>query len=153
MSEEKHSPHIIYHLIGTGLFTGYSPFAPGTVGSIFCIAILSLAPSLHPLLLSAIAAGIFIIGVISAGALEKVWGRDPGKINIDEIAGMTIALIALPKSWIWFPAFILFRAFDIFKPPPIRSLEYLPGGWGIMLDDVLAGIYANICCQILVQVL
>ena len=141
-------------MIGTGLFTGYSPVAPGTVGSFLWLVILWLAPSLHPVLLGIIAACILVIGLKSAGALERIWDRDPGKINIDEIAGMTISLIALPKSFVvWLSVFILFRVFDIFKPPPIRSLEYLPGGWGIMLDDVLAGIYANICCRLFIWIL
>ena len=82
------------------------------------------------------------------------WGKDPGKINIDEVAGMTVALIGLPKTAVvWFTAFLVFRFFDIVKPPPIRRLEYLPAGWGIMTDDIAAGIYANICCVLIFRIL
>ena len=79
-------------------------------------------------------------------------GKDPQFVVIDEVAGQLIALIAVPLAWKTFLAgFILFRVFDIIKPPPVRQLERLPEGTGIVLDDVAAGIYALIVMQILLR--
>ena len=154
MPEENRPPHTIHKFIGTSLFTGYSPYVPGTAGSALCFIILWFMPAINALYLGVIALVIFFAGVLSAGVLESAWGIDSGKINIDEFAGMTVTLIGLPKTLvIWLAAFILFRALDIFKPPPIRLAEFLPGGWGIMLDDVIAGIYANLLCWVLVWIL
>ena len=92
------------------------------------------------------------MGVWSAGKAEKAFGRvDPGEVVIDEIVGQIITFLATPKvSWIWLLAgFFLFRAFDIVKPFPARRAERLPGGWGIMLDDVIAGLYALIVLVVL----
>ena len=84
--------------------------------------------------------------IVEADLMEKLGpskGHDAGKIVIDELAGMTIALVAIPNTWIAIvAAFILFRLFDITKPFPINKLQHLPGGWGITMDDVVAGIYA-----------
>ena len=97
---------------------------------------------------------VFFSGVYISNLLSREWGKDPSKINIDEAAGLIIALIGLPKTYsIWIAAFFLFRIIDIFKPPPIKLLEFLPGGWGIMADDVAAGIYTNILCWIIIWIL
>ena len=84
------------------------------------------------------------IGVPISSVVERESGvTDPGFVVIDEVAGQLIALIAIPARWQYVLAsFILFRGFDILKPPPLRKIEKLPGGWGIMLDDVGAGLYA-----------
>jgi phosphatidylglycerophosphatase A len=83
--------------------------------------------------------------------LEPEWGHDPQKIVIDEIIGFWIAMIAVPyTAWTLFAGFVLFRIFDIWKPLGIRKMEKFKGGWGVMLDDVLAGIYANIVLQVLI---
>lgn len=151
MSEKSNSVCILYKLIGTTFFTGHVPIAPGTAGTLFCVLVLWFLPVENPLAMSVIAAAIFVSGVKAAGNLEPVWGKDPGKITIDEAAGMTVALIGIPKTAeIWFAAFILFRVFDIFKPPPVRQMEYLPHGWGVMMDDIIAGIYANIVCRVII---
>ena len=83
-------------------------------------------------------------GIPASSAVERESGVvDPGFVVIDEVAGQLIALIAIPARWQYALAgFILFRGFDILKPPPLRKIEKLPGGWGIMLDDVGAGLYA-----------
>ena len=97
---------------------------------------------------------IFFTGAHVAHALVGEWGKDPSKINIDEAVGIIIALIGLPKDMgLWIAAFFLFRIIDIFKPLPIKIFEYLPGGWGIMSDDVVAGIYTNICCWLIIWLL
>lgn len=85
------------------------------------------------------ALGIFVSHEVS----RETGSKDPGFVVIDEVAGQLIALIAVPAEWKYaLASFILFRGFDIVKPPPIRRLEKLPGGWGIMLDDVAAGLCA-----------
>ena len=102
--------------------------------------------------LAAFAGLLFLVGVWSAGKAEKVFGRvDPGQVVIDEVVGQIITFVATPRiAWIGLiVGFILFRAFDIVKPFPARQAERLPGGWGIMMDDVVAGLYSLIVLVIL----
>jgi len=95
---------------------------------------------------------ILLIGAWSATVVEKQWGHDSNRIVVDELLGMCISLFLIPISWKYIAtAFILFRFFDIAKPLYIRKAEALPGGWGVMADDVLAGIYSNILLQIVVK--
>jgi len=100
-----------------------------------------------------IAAVIIAVGIPAATQVSRSLGsEDPQIVVIDEVAGQMIALIAVPLAWKTFLAgFILFRAFDITKPPPVRQLESLPEGVGVVLDDVAAGVYALICMQLLVH--
>ena len=93
------------------------------------------------------------LGVWSATQAEKKWGHDNGKIVIDEVAGMWISLLFLPKTWVVFLiAFFMFRAMDIIKPLGARQIQKLPGGWGVVADDVLAGIYTNVLGQIVIMI-
>lgn len=138
--------------IATGFGAGFLPWAPGTWGSLLALplhALLSmLAPGQHALAL----AGIFLVAVLSAGAAEKILDRkDPGVVVIDEVMGMLITLIAVPANPLaWLLGFGLFRFFDILKPWPVRSIDQrLNGGLGIVLDDVMAGLYALAALQIL----
>ncbi len=88
---------------------------------------------------------------MSADRVEEIWGKDHNRVVIDEVAGMCITLLLIPlKSQYTLTGLILFRFFDILKPFGIRKLESLPGGWGVMADDVLAGIYSNIILQLIV---
>jgi len=138
--------------LASGLGSGYSPVAPGTAGSLLALVIWWLAPSLWWLRISLLVMSL-ILGVWSATEAEKKWGHDNGKIVIDEIAGMWISLLFLPKIWVIFLiSFLLFRAMDIIKPLGARQIQKLPGGWGVVADDVLAGIYANILGQIVVMI-
>ncbi|MFY7898565.1 MAG: phosphatidylglycerophosphatase A [Chitinophagaceae bacterium] len=90
-------------------------------------------------------------GIYCSNIVEPFWGKDSSKVVIDEIAGMCVTLIAVPNNVkAVFVGFVLFRFFDITKPLFIRKLEKLPGGLGVMLDDLLAGIYANMLLQIIV---
>jgi len=137
------------YLISTGLGSGYSPVAPGTAGSLLAAVVIFLIAPMANWLLFLILLVLFFLGVYSSGQLEKELGEDPSLVVIDEIVGMGISLLFAPADWRWFLlAFIFFRAFDILKPPPIKYLEKINGGWGIMLDDVMAGIYALILVQI-----
>ena len=144
--------------IATGLGSGYFPVAPGTAGSALGLALViafrqtSLEPLWLALSLAAITGLLFLVGVWSAGKAEKVFGRvDPGQVVIDEVAGQILTFVATPRvAWIGLIiGFILFRAFDIVKPFPARQAERLPGGWGIMMDDVVAGLYSLIVLVIL----
>lgn len=147
----------ISRLLATFFGTGYAPIAPGTVGSLALVLLYWFTPPMTTIFLIGVTIAVTLVGVFSATMTEKETqaklgkdaGQDPGIIVIDEVAGMLVALIAVPKT-IGFviAAFILFRIFDITKPFPVRNFEKLHSGWGIMLDDVMAGVYANIILQI-----
>ncbi len=146
-------PSFLPVLIGTGFGSGFSPFAPGTAGallaSIIWIALYFLLP--FTVLLWATAALVVLFtfaGIWAANKLEACWGEDPSRVVVDEMVGVWIPLLAVPDNdrWYWYviAAFALFRIFDIAKPLGIRKMESLKGGVGVMMDDVLAGIYSFI---------
>lgn len=141
--------HRIVDLLASCGYSGWSPVAPGTCGTAVAllVAILVLMfGTLTSLLAAAIALGSSIIGVyVSEQALQlQLYGegrKDPGQVVIDEFAGYFWSLVLVPPSAMYLVlAFFIFRAFDILKPFPISWLERLPGGWGIMLDDIAAGM-------------
>ena len=137
-------------LIGTGAGVGLVPVAPGTFGTAAALLIYYVlpVPSASPIFLSIILLGL-IIGIWATGILSTDNDPDPGKVVWDEYVGLWITCFLLPKTWEWLiPAFFIFRILDILKPWPIRRIESLPKGWGIMLDDVLAAIYANLAINI-----
>ncbi len=131
---------------------GYIKKGAGTAAAaVYCIAWL-LLPLNHELQVILL---IFVLGVgiWSANKLERIWGHDSNRIVIDEIAGMIIALLFVPVNIKYVLAgFILFRFFDIVKPLGIRKAEQLPGGFGVMADDVLAGIYAQLILRLIIMV-
>jgi phosphatidylglycerophosphatase A len=133
-------------VIATGLGSGYAPFAPGTAGSAVGLAL--FWPLHHlPLAGQAVATAlVFALGVAAATHVARRLGiEDPGLVVADEVVGMWVSLLGVPLTGLTAAAgFVLFRVFDVFKPYPARDLERLPGGWGIMCDDVMAGIYANL---------
>lgn len=138
--------------IATGLWVGLLPKAPGTWGSLFAFLPWLLIKGLTlPLYLLTLLA-VFVIGFFAAGSAEKILDRaDAGPIVIDEILGMFIALLLCPNhpAALAF-AFILFRIFDIIKPFPVSWFDQrIHGGIGIMMDDVIAGIYAFVCLQVI----
>jgi phosphatidylglycerophosphatase A len=95
---------------------------------------------------------IFGIGVWASKIVEKEWGHDSNRIVVDEVLGMIVSLFLIPVQWKYVVvAFVLFRFFDILKPLWIRKAEALPEGWGVMTDDLLAGIYANLILQLLIR--
>ncbi len=148
-------------IIATSFGFGYAPVAPGTFGAIFgclIIAILFLITD-SPIFISTdpniilISAILFftLLGIWATNTLEKEWGHDPGKIVMDETVGIWISCLFIPLTWTHLiAAFILFRFFDILKPLGIKYFEKLKGGYGVMFDDVVAGIYANIVLQLFI---
>ena len=143
----------VYKWIATSLGVGYLPLAPGTWGSIFGIAVLFLLQYFEilsqTLLLGMIIMFLFL-GVLVTNKLEADWGKDPSRVVIDETVGVWINVLFLPFNWIiWLCGLILFRIFDIWKPLGIRKLESIGGGWGVMLDDVAAGIVGNLVLQLI----
>ncbi len=137
--------------IATGAYSGYLPKAPGTWGSLVGVLLWLLGlHKLDPTTYAIMLAGILLIGTATAGAAEKIVDQgDPGLVVIDEILGQLITLALVP----WSPlaalaGFALFRFFDILKPFPVNWFDQrIHGGLGIMLDDVMAGIYASLVLQ------
>ncbi len=128
---------------------GFLPFAPGTFGTaVAFLFIILLKPGDSVLLM--VLLPLIMLGALSSGSAEKILGRDSGHIVIDEFCGYLLSVLFIPKGTLFlFAAFVLFRLFDIMKPPPIKRIESLvPGGAGVMADDILAAVYTNICLQI-----
>ncbi len=143
----------IQAFIGSGFYTGYFPFAPATVTSLF-----ALVPAYYltrlPLLSILLVIAVFFLGVWVAGDLEQVLGKDPPQVTIDEIAGTFITFFYNPVSILGLTVgFILWRGFDILKLPFVDRVQRLKGGWGVMMDDVLAGICANLVLRLLLFIL
>ena len=158
-------------LFVTSLGAGFSPVAPGTMGALvgillWLVGVWSGLSYNHLWLCTLLAILICTLAAIAPiGRVEKYWGPDPSRVVIDETVGVWICLLgvpntvfpmadAAPKAWssafvLWvFAAFVLFRLFDIFKPLGIRRMERYPGGWGVMADDVLSGVYGLIVMSV-----
>ena len=135
--------------IATAGYAGYFPFASGTLGSAVGW-LLYLVLGQHTVLLASWIVVGCVVGVFVSTRAEKIFKeKDSHKIVIDEVVGFWIAVFLLPLTWGWALAgFLLFRIFDVWKPLGIRSLQAWPGGWGVMVDDVLAGLLANVLLQI-----
>ncbi len=135
------------HLLAFGLGLGLSPIAPGTVGSLLGVALAWLTLDLDLVVQTGIVVSMFVAGIwICGNSSQRLGQHDPGGIVWDEVVGMYATLLVAPTSiTAWILAFGLFRAFDIVKPWPIRELDHrLGGGLGIMLDDLVAALYAAI---------
>ena len=144
--------------VATCFGIGYIPWAPGTWASLATTLLWWLLtgvvrPSWQVAVLVLLAAFTVALGVPAAtGAARKTGLKDPQSVVIDEVAGQLIPFLALPASWKSLVlGFILFRGFDIVKPPPVRQLERLPEGLGIVMDDVAAGVYAFGVIEILLH--
>lgn len=162
-NERKNRAPIFPVLIGTGFGSGFWPWGPGTAGALLatliwfgCSSLLTgvgqiAVGALHVsgdsalILLTALLVLLFqMLGIWAADKLEPYWGEDPSRVVVDEMVGVWIALLAAPSGHIWYgvAAFVLFRFFDIVKPFGVRHMEKMGGGVGVMMDDVLAGVYA-----------
>lgn len=137
-------------LLSSWFYSGYFPFASGTAGTAATVPLVLLLWWIGswPLHLATTIV-IFAVGVWSAWEAEALYGKkDPGQVVIDETAGYLVSTLFVPCSLFTLGAsFFLFRLMDVIKPPPARQLESLNGAWGIMADDVMAGIYANLALQ------
>jgi phosphatidylglycerophosphatase A len=140
-------------LVATAFGTGYAPIAPGTFGSAAGLALWFVLPQ-QPIAAAAAIVVLFAAGAWSGTVAERHFHTtDPGPVVIDEVMGMLITLFMNPVGWGGAAAaFLLFRLFDIVKPFPARRLERLPGGTGIMADDAMAAIYANLVLRAILAV-
>ena len=142
--------------IATAGYCGYFPIAPGTVGSVAGLVVYLLVWwTQSSIVESALIVAIFAAGTWAATRAERFFGGiDPGPVVIDEVLGMLVTLAFLPVGWTGVLAgFFLFRVFDIIKPYPANRLEKFHGGFGIMADDAMAGIYANLSLRLLMWLL
>ena len=140
-------------VLATGFGTGYAPVASGTFGSLPGLALAwGLAAAGGEWALVAGTVVVAIAGVLAADRAAAIFGEeDPGRVVVDEVAGQMVTLLFVPKTVpLLALGFFLFRALDVWKPWPARRLEDLPGGSGIMADDLAAGIYANLILQAVV---
>ena len=140
----------------TGGYSGHFGVVPATIGSLVGI-VLYWPLATRPAAIRLVCIGtLLLVGVWASGRVEEVWQKkDPKPVVIDEIVGMWIALLFVPYDLAYFAGtFVVFRLFDVIKPFPAGQAERLPGGWGIMLDDVIAGLYAGlaVACARLVEV-
>ncbi len=144
----------IHRLISTCLGIGYIPKGGGTVAAVVCCIAWYFAwtgGNDHFWEQVTVTLVVFVLGVRSAGKMEARWGKDSYRIVIDEVAGMCLTLLFVPLRWQYLVIGLgLFRFFDIAKPLYIRKMEALNGGWGVMMDDMLAGAYSNLILQLIV---
>lgn len=149
MADQKTLTNEIARFLGTGAYTGYAPVASGTFGTLPAVA---LAPCMAALENSGLA--IYLASMVAIVAVA-IWAaelcsrmfqvKDSGLIVADEIAGYFVTIAFLPQTWgLWIAAFFVFRFFDIAKLPPARQAEDLPGGWGVVIDDLVAGVFGNV---------
>lgn len=149
MSAQK--PPLFHLLVATGFGSGFSPVAPGTAGALLAVLLWVAGYFLLPfarlqVLLAVLVVYFTVQGVYSSGVMEKHWGEDPSRVVVDEMVGVWIPLLVVPDGGWWYvvAAFVLFRFFDIVKPLGVRRMERLGGGMGIMMDDILAGVYSAV---------
>jgi phosphatidylglycerophosphatase A len=160
----KHAGAAYQRWIVTFGGAGMSPLAPGTAGSLAGTIVLYALHMLMPdflswqaILLGVMAIASFLCVRLGRWTIEYYGRKDPGACVLDEVAGMAVTMLLLPMSGAWHgtltfaAACMAFRMFDVLKPWPCRRLERFPNGWGILADDLAAGVYANIVCQIVLR--
>ncbi len=174
--ENRGDVPFLLRFIATGFFAGYIPWASGTFGSLVALLIYAIPGAEHPVIQSLLIVVSFAVGVPAAAHVAAAEGHrltasaaatkaifqprerhhspDPSIVVVDEMLGMWLALFLLPKTLIAaIVAFVLFRAMDVVKPPPARQAEQFGNGWGIMLDDAVAGVYANLLTRVVLFLL
>jgi phosphatidylglycerophosphatase A len=141
-------PPLLIRIFASACFTGYAPIASGTVGSALA-ALFFLIPGFERwTVIIPASVVVYLLGILAGTRMERFYGHDPAEVTIDEVVGMWISLWFIPKSaGTVIAAFFLFRFTDIVKPYPARIFDRMHGGFGIMTDDVVAGIYANLMLQ------
>jgi phosphatidylglycerophosphatase A len=153
----------LVYLFGTFFFSGRSPLASGTAGSFAALLFLALGaralpPSFYPLVQALLILAFACAGIPAASYIERMEGqKDPGCVVIDEVVGQWISFLFIPSAlinshfWILPAGFLFFRFIDIIKPFPARQAERIPGGLGVMLDDIIAGLYACVILNLTVK--
>ena len=146
----------IVEVIATVGYVGRLPIAPGTFGSAVGLLIYSVTPTLPLVIIFLGLIGFVLFSVWIAGEAEKLFAaKDPGCIVIDEVAGMLVTFFALPRTvFVGIAGFFIFRLLDILKPFPIKFLErQCPGGIGVVIDDVVAGLISNVILRIMLMII
>lgn len=138
-------------MIATGFGSGFSPVAPGTTGALLALLLWVVGYLLLPFALLQVILAVMVLlftalGIYTSGVMERYWGEDPSRVVVDEMVGVWIPLLVVPDGGWWYvlAAFVLFRLFDIVKPLGVRRMERFGGGVGIMMDDILAGVYSAV---------
>jgi len=141
----------VAYFIASCAYAGYFPFAPGTVGSAVGVLVDRLLRATVPAWgQGLVLVALTIVGILAADVVEKDTHEDPSLVVVDELVGMLLSVFLLPLSSVGLAmGFLIFRIFDIIKPFPCRQSERLPGGLGIMADDVLAGLYTNVVLRLI----
>jgi phosphatidylglycerophosphatase A len=141
-------------IIGSGLYTGYIPFASGTFASLIAAFIFFIPGFEKSYVIIPAVILSFIVGIPVGNKFELIYGKDPAQCTIDEMMGTWISLFLIPKTIINVViGFFIWRFFDIIKPYPARDLEKLKGGLGIMIDDFIAALYSLVTIHILLFIL
>lgn len=154
MTRRNFSERVAVALASFG-YIGFAPVAPGTAGAAAALPLVLLLRWAGPTSIEILACFfLFVFGAWGARLTEQALGvEDPGPVVIDEVLGMLVSLLWLPSAWpVVAAAFVAFRVFDIVKPWPAARLEHVPGGWGVMADDVVAGAYANLTVHVLMWI-
>lgn len=146
-------PPFFVKLFASGLFSGYSPVASGTVGSLVGLLIYSIPGFEHPYCIMPVSVAVFLAGIRASDIMERRYGHDPAEVTIDEVLGMWFSLFLLPKSLvIAVTGFLVFRILDVLKPFPARKFDEQQGGFGIMMDDVIVAFYTNLILHIVFSI-
>jgi phosphatidylglycerophosphatase A len=144
-------------ILATCFYIGYVPVMPATFGAAFGVILYWTLMPEQPWVELAVTVAVIALAVVVSGKAEEKYGHDGRPIVIDEVAGMFVSLCLLPRSafptttFTFLVAFCLFRVFDISKPFPARRAQNLPGGWGVVMDDVFAGIYTNLAMRVILM--
>ncbi len=146
-------PSIPVKLFASGLYTGYIPVASGTLSSVIAAVIYFIPGFESPFVIGLVILLVFVLGVKASSIMEKRYGHDPAEVTIDEMVGMWVALFLVPKTILVVAAvFIFFRFFDIIKLFPAYVFDSKSGGFYILMDDVVSGIYANVVIRLLLLI-
>lgn len=143
--------NFVVKLIGSFGFTGYFPVVPATFCSFVFVSIYLLVPGGEVVAHPAVCLATLVVSIPVSSRMEKFYGRDPGCVVIDEVVGMQVILLGAAGVGIWggLAAFFVFRVFDVLKPFPVNRSQKLPGGWGVVVDDLLAGVYSRLVMVLL----
>ena len=140
----------IAEVIATAFYVGYAPVVPATFRAALGAVVFWLLMPRSIATQSLVTVAVIFLAIVTSGKAEEKYGTDGRRIVIDEVAGMFVSLCFLPRSLpVFLAAFVVFRVLDVLKPFPANRLQGLPGGWGVVADDVFAGIYTNVLMRIL----